>query len=49
MLVGIGVVLLIPMAWLQGLSQTLFTAPYAHVVQALTADEEPPAASEELH
>ena len=49
MLVGIGVVLLIPMAWLQGLSQTLFTAPYAHVVQALTAHEEPPAAGEELH
>lgn len=49
MLVGIGVVLLLPMAWLQGLSQALFTAPYAHVVQALTAHDEPPAASEELH
>jgi len=49
MLVGIGVVLLLPMAWLQGLSQTLFTAPYAHVVKALTAHEEAPAASEELH
>lgn len=45
---GIAAVLLIPMAWLQGFSQTLFTAPYAHVVQALAGSDEPPAV-EELH
>lgn len=49
LLAGIGVVLLIPMAWLQGFSQTLFTAPYAHVVQALATREEPSAAAEEFH
>jgi hypothetical protein len=50
LLVGVGAVLLIPMAWLQGFSQTLFTAPYAHVVQALAgADGPPDEAASELH
>ncbi len=49
LLTGLAVVLLVPMAWLQGFSQALFTAPYAHVVQALAATDEPPAAAEELH
>ena len=57
MLVGIGVVLLIPMAWLQGFSQALFTAPYARVVQVLAESDAPPVipadaspeAAEELH
>lgn len=45
----IAVVLLIPFAWLQGFSQALFTAPFAHVVKALAADEEPAAVVEEFH
>ena len=57
MLIGMGVVLLIPMAWIQGFSQALFTAPYARVVQVLAesdappavAAEAPPEAAEELH
>lgn len=49
LLAGMAAVLLIPMAWLQGFTQTLFTAPYAHVVQALAAADEQPAAAEELH
>lgn len=49
MLIGIGVVLLIPLAWLQGFSQALFTAPYARIVQVLATPDEPPAAAEELH
>lgn len=48
-LAGIGVVLLIPLAWLQGFSQALFTAPYAHVVQAVAKREEPAAVAEEFH
>lgn len=46
LLAGMGVVLLIPVAWLQGFSQALFTAPYAYVVQALAGSEDAPA---ELH
>jgi hypothetical protein len=49
LLVGMGLVLLIPMAWLQGFSQTLFTAPYAHVVRTLATRDEAPAVTEELH
>ncbi len=49
MLAGLGLVLLIPMAWLHGFSQTLFTAPYAHAVQALAGSDEPPPAAEEFH
>jgi MFS family permease len=57
LLIGMGVVLLIPMAWIQGFSQALFTAPYARVVQVLAAPdpatavaaETPPEAVEELH
>jgi len=49
MIVGIGLVLLIPFAWLQGFSQTLFTAPFAHVVQATVKHEEPAAIAEEFH
>lgn len=48
MLAGIAAVLVIPMAWLQGLWQTLFTAPFAHVVQALAGDV-PSAVAEEFH
>lgn len=46
---GVAAVLLIPFAWLQGFSQALFTAPFAHVVKALAAHEEPAAAVEEFH
>lgn len=49
LLAGMAVVLLIPMAWLQGFSQALFTAPYAHVVHALAAADEPQPVAEELH
>ncbi len=35
MLAGAAAVLLLPMAWLQGFSQALMTAPYAHVVARL--------------
>ncbi|MEY4555655.1 MAG: hypothetical protein RL093_774 [Pseudomonadota bacterium] len=49
LLAGLVVVLLIPVAWLQGFSQTLFTAPYAYVVQTLATHEEPAAVTEELH
>lgn len=49
LLAGMAAVLLVPVAWLQGFSQTLFTAPYAHVVKALAADEEPAAVVEEFH
>ncbi|MFN3668173.1 MAG: hypothetical protein ACK4VY_02620 [Brevundimonas sp.] len=48
MLAAIAAVLVIPLAWLQGLWQTLFTAPFAHVVQAL-ASEAPAAVAEEFH
>jgi len=44
-LAGIVAVLLIPLAWIQGFSQALFTAPYAHVVQALAGTDEPAAES----
>ena len=40
---------LIPMAWLHGFSQTLFTAPFAHVVRARAGSDEPTAIVEELH
>lgn len=46
---GLVAVLLVPVAWLQGFSQVLFTAPYAYVVQALAKTEEPAAVAEEIH
>lgn len=49
LLAGLVVVLLIPMAWLQGFSQMLFTAPYAHVVQALGGSGDAEAVAEEFH
>ena len=42
-LIGAGLVLLLPIAWLQGFSQVLMTAPYARVVEVL-AREAPPVA-----
>lgn len=48
-LAGLAVVLLIPMAWLQGFSQALFTAPYAHVVKQLAKDGSSSAVVEEFH
>lgn len=44
---GMVAVLLIPVAWLQGFSQALFTAPFARVVQSLAGSDAPPAAVEE--
>lgn len=46
-----GLMLLLPVAWIQGFSQLLFTAPYARVVKDLAPDPAPistdaPAASE---
>lgn len=49
LLAGMAAVLLIPIAWLQGFSQTLFTAPYAYVVQALAGTDEPHEPVAELH
>ncbi len=49
MLIGMGLVLLIPMAWFQGFSQALFTAPYAYVVQALAGGDDPQTVAEEFH
>jgi len=49
LLAGMAVLLLIPMAWLHGFSQTLFTAPFAHVVRAGAGSDEPTAIVEELH
>lgn len=49
LLAGLVIVLLIPMAWIQGFSQMLFTAPYAHVVQALAGSGDPEAVAEEFH
>jgi len=49
LLAGLVVVLLIPMAWLQGFSQTLFTAPYAHVVLRLAETDAPDERPAELH
>lgn len=49
LLAGVAALLLVPMAWLQGFSQTLFTAPFAHVVQARAGSDEPQAIAEELH
>lgn len=49
LLAGLVVVLLIPMAWLQGFSQMLFTAPYAHAVQALAGSGDAEAVAEEFH
>lgn len=46
LLAGLGIVLLVPMAWLQGFTQALFTAPYARVVQALAT---PADVAEEFH
>lgn len=46
LLAGLALVLLIPVAWLQGFSQALFTAPYAYVVQALAKSED---VAEEFH
>jgi len=39
-LIAAGVVLLLPLAWLQGFSQALFTAPYARAVMDLSAEAE---------
>lgn len=44
---GMLVLLLIPMAWLQGFSQALFTAPYARVVKSLAVSDAPQATVEE--
>ena len=49
LLAGMAAVLLIPIAWLQGFSQTLFTAPYAYVVQALAPADVPDEGATELH
>lgn len=49
LLAGLVVVLLMPMAWLQGFSQMLFTAPYAHAVQALAGSGDAEAVAEEFH
>jgi hypothetical protein len=49
LLAGMAVLLLIPLAWLHGFSQTLFTAPFAHVVRARAGSDEPTAIVEELH
>ncbi len=46
LLIGMGVVLLIPMAWLQGFSQALFTAPYAYAVQSLVGPDDATVAEE---
>lgn len=43
-MIGAGVILALPMLWLQGFSQALMTAPYAYVVKALAA-ERPAAAA----
>jgi len=44
LLAGMVVLLLIPMAWLHGFWQTLFTAPFAQVVQARAGSDGPGAA-----
>lgn len=44
---GMVVLLLIPMAWLQGFSQALFTAPFARVVQSLAVSDAPQTTVEE--
>lgn len=49
LLAAMVVLMLIPMAWLHGFSQLLFTAPFAHVVRARAGSDAPPAAVEELH
>lgn len=41
-LIGGGLVLLLPMTWLQGFSQVLMTAPYARVVEVLAVEASPP-------
>lgn len=43
LMVGLGLVLLLPMAWLQGFSQLLTTAPFARAVTELSAADEAPA------
>lgn len=40
LLAGAAVLLVIPMAWLQGFSQVLFTAPFGRAVQALSAGDD---------
>lgn len=47
-LAAIAAILLLPLAWLQGFWQALFTAPFAHVVQALDG-EVPAVVAEEFH
>lgn len=46
---ALAVMLLIPVAWLHGFSQALFTAPFAQAVQALAESDAPQAVTEELH
>lgn len=41
LLLGAGLVLLLPVAWLQGFSQVLMTAPYARVVAVLAREPAP--------
>jgi MFS family permease len=41
LLIGLAVVLLLPLAWIQGFSNLLVTAPFARAVLDLTADPEP--------
>lgn len=40
-LIAAGLILLLPMAWLQGFSQVLVTAPYARVVEVLAREPAP--------
>lgn len=49
LLTGVAALLLVPLVWLQGFSQALFTAPFAHFVQARAGSEGRRAAVEELH
>jgi MFS family permease len=49
LLIGGAIVLLIPVAWMQGLAQALFTAPFARVVQTLAPPDLPDAPATELH
>lgn len=42
LLVGLGLVLLLPLAWIQGFSQLLVTAPFARAVFDLAAEPETP-------
>jgi hypothetical protein len=40
-LIVAGVALLLPLAWLQGFSQVLMTAPYARVVEVMAREPAP--------